>query len=69
MTAPVQAESSRWAVIRNPSQKQTSCVLTSVVGKTCKQAVAHGWLVVGAIEMTWLFAPRSFPILSEFLAA
>ena len=45
-------------------QKQ---ILTFHVGKTCKQAVAHGRLVVGAIEMTWLFAPRSFPILSEFL--
>jgi len=32
--------------------EQTSCVLTFVVGKTCKQAVAHGRLVVGAIEMT-----------------
>jgi hypothetical protein len=31
--------------------------------------IAHGRLVVGAIEMTWLFAPGSFPILSEFLAA
>ena len=50
-------------------RKQTSCVLIFVVGKTCKRTVAHGRLVVGAIEMTWLFAPRSFLILSEFLAA
>jgi hypothetical protein len=50
-------------------QKQTLCVLTFVTGKTCKQTVAHGRLVVGAIEMTWLFAPRLFLILSEFLAA
>jgi hypothetical protein len=25
--------------------------------------------LVGAIETTWIIAPRSFPILSEFLAA
>jgi len=37
-------------------------VLTSVVGKTCKQAVAHGRLVVGAIEIDLLFVPRSFLI-------
>jgi hypothetical protein len=37
--------------------------------QTCEHAATNGRLVVGAIEMTWLFALRSFLILSEFLAA
>jgi hypothetical protein len=44
------------------SNRHCACSL-SVVRKTCKQAVEHGRLVVGAIEMIWLFAPRSFLIL------
>jgi hypothetical protein len=46
-------------------QKLTSCVLKFGCGKTYKQAVAHGRLVVGAIEMTSLFASRSFLTVSE----
>jgi len=52
--------------VRSSNGSRHRACRLSVVGKTCKQAVAHGRLVVGAIEMTWLFAPRSFLICRNF---
>ena len=57
------------ADVANEEQQQTACVLTSIVGKTCKRTVARGLLVACAFEMTWQIPPRSFLILSEFLTA
>jgi hypothetical protein len=55
--------------VRSSNRSRHRACSLSIVGKTCKQAVEHGRLVVGAIEIIWLFAPRSFLILSEFLTA